>query len=56
MSRNKLESESIRGIVSLIKSNLKSLQVINLRDNLIRDEIGDDLVNAVKSNQFLIKL
>ena len=55
-SRNKLVSEDIKSVCELIKCKPKHLRIINLRDNLIREEAGDDLVNALKGNHNIIKL
>ena len=49
-------SEDINQICVLIKHKPKHLRVINLRDNLIREDAGDDLVNALKLNDNIIRL
>lgn len=56
LSRNKLLSEHITSICELIRYKPKHLQIINLRDNLIREDIGEALVNALKVNDNIVKL
>lgn len=49
-------SEDVKAVCNLIKFKSKYLRIIMLRDNLIRDDVGDELLSALKYNPNIIKL
>ena len=48
LSKNNLADGDCSWLIELIKKNLPNLRVLVLRDNLLREAFGDEIVNAMK--------
>lgn len=40
----------------MIRKDIKSFKILNLKDNLIKDETADNIINCLKTNTNIIKL
>ena len=56
ISKNKLTGEDVSGVIELIRENVPNLRVINLKDNFLRDQTGEEIVNALKGNVHLTRV
>ena len=54
-SKNQMTTETIMPFVELFERNVK-LRTINLRHNVITDEGGTQIVQAIINNEFITKL
>jgi hypothetical protein len=55
LSRNKLNGSDLKALLELIKKNGKYFKILNLRDNLLRDQMCEEIVNALKFNTYIVK-
>ena len=55
LQRNRMTSETVEPFVDLFEQNLK-IRSLNLRHNVITDEGGQLLAQAVVNNEFITKL